>query len=158
MVEAGPPLVAEDNAAPARAVLPIAAGVTNIGLRDHNEDHVLLRPELGLFVLADGAGGHNAGNVASALAATTVANIFEATAKSLRDRPDVDSFGFWTTARRLATAIHRANAEIVEVARKTEKYHGMGTTVVALAFSPAGDVVHLAHVGDSRAYRLRSGV
>jgi protein phosphatase len=139
-------------------LLPIAAGVTNIGLRDHNEDHVLLRPELGLFVLADGAGGHNAGNVASALAATTVANIFEATAKSLKDRPDVDSFGFWTTARRLATAIHRANAEIVEVARKTEKYHGMGTTVVAMAFSPAGDVVHLAHVGDSRAYRLRGGV
>src|SRR5579863_131564 len=130
MVEAGPPLVAEDNAAPARAVLPIAAGVTNIGLRDHNEDHVLLRPEIGLFVLADGAGGHNAGNVASALATSTVAHVYEASGKSLADRPDVDQFGLWTGARRLAAAIHKANLEIIDIAKKSSRYHGMGTTIV----------------------------
>ncbi len=155
------PLVVESDGDPVvamRVLVPVAAGMTDIGQRDHNEDHVLLRPELGLFLLADGAGGHNAGNVASALATTTVANVFESTAKSLRDRPEVDAFGFFTTARRLATAIHRANAEIVLVARKTEKYQGMGTTVVALAFAPEGDLVHVAHVGDSRAYRLRGGV
>jgi serine/threonine protein phosphatase PrpC len=141
-----------------RAIVPAAAGLTDIGQREHNEDHVLLRPELGLYLLADGAGGHNAGNVASALAATTVANVFETSAASLGHRPEIDEFGMWTMARRLAAAIHRANAEVIGVARKTEKYRGMGTTIVALAFEPAGDVVHVAHVGDSRAYRLRGGL
>jgi protein phosphatase len=141
-----------------RALAPVAAGGTDIGQRDHNEDHVLLRPELGLFLLADGAGGHNAGNVASALATTTVANIFESSAAALADRPEVDDLGLWTAGRRLSAAIHRANAEIIDIAKKSEKYHGMGTTIVAVAFSPDGDVVHIAHVGDSRCYRLRNGI
>jgi PPM family protein phosphatase len=147
----------EDPVLTAHVLAPVAAGGTNIGRREHNEDHVLLRPELGLFLLADGAGGHNAGNVASALATTTVANVFETTAASLADRPDVDQFGLWTGARRLAAAIHRANAEIIDIAKKSSKYRGMGTTLVALAFSDNGDVLHLAHVGDSRCYRLRGG-
>src|SRR3984885_10611494 len=142
----------------ARALSPFAAGATDIGQREHNEDHVLLRPELGLFLLADGAGGHNAGNVASALATTTVANIFETTAKSLGERPEVDQFGLYTMARRLSAAIHRANIEIVDIAKKAKKYHGMGSTIVALAFSPEGDMIHVAHVGDSRCYRMRAGV
>ena len=141
-----------------RALAPVGAGATDIGPREHNEDHVLLRPELGLFLLADGAGGHNAGNVASALATTTVANIFETTAKSLGERPEIDEFGLWTMARRLSAAIHRANVEIIDIAKKSKKYQGMGTTIVALAFSPEGDVIHVAHVGDSRCYRLRAGV
>jgi serine/threonine protein phosphatase PrpC len=145
----------EDPVVTARAIAPLAAGATDIGPREHNEDHVLLRPELGLFVLADGAGGHNAGNVASALATTTVANIFETTAKSLGERAEIDEFGLWTMARRLSAAIHRANAEIIDIAKKSKKYHGMGTTIVALAFSNEGDVLHVAHVGDSRCYRLR---
>ncbi|HEY8040154.1 MAG TPA: protein phosphatase 2C domain-containing protein [Polyangiaceae bacterium] len=140
------------------ALMPVAGGAIDIGQREHNEDHILLRPELGLFVLADGAGGHNAGNVASALATTTVANVFETSATSLGDRPEIDEFGLWTMARRLATAIQRANAEVIEVAKKTAKYQGMGTTLVALAFSPDGDIVHIAHVGDSRCYRLRDGL
>jgi protein phosphatase len=140
------------------ALLPVGAGATDIGQREHNEDHVLLRPELGLFLLADGAGGHNAGNVASALATTTVANVFETSATTLGDRPEIDDFGLWTMARRLATAIQRANAEVIDVAKKTAKYQGMGTTLAALAFSPEGDIVHVAHVGDSRCYRLRGGL
>ena len=141
-----------------RAIEPVGAGATDIGQRSHDEDHVLIRPELGLFLLADGAGGHNAGNVASALATTTVANVFETSATALADRPELDDLGLWTVARRLAAAIRRANAEIIEVAKKTAKYQGMGTTIVALAFSPEGDVVHVAHVGDSRCYRLRAGM
>jgi len=141
-----------------RGILPVAAGATDIGEREHNEDHVLLRPELGLFLLADGAGGHNAGNVASALATTTVANVFETSATALADRPEIDAFGLWTIARRLATAIQRANAEVIEIAKKAAKYQGMGTTLVAAAFSPDGDVIHVAHVGDSRCYRLRDGL
>jgi protein phosphatase len=139
------------------ALVPDGAGATDIGQRDHNEDHVLLRPELGLFLLADGAGGHNAGNVASALATTTVANVFETTATTLAERPEIDGFGLWTVARRLSSAIHRANADIIDIAKRSAKYQGMGTTLVALAFSPGGDVLHIAHVGDSRCYRLRAG-
>src|SRR5258708_2972501 len=141
-----------------RAIVPIAAGATDIGQREHDEDHILIRPELGLFLLADGAGGHNAGNVASALATTTVANVFESSATALAKRPEVDDLGLWTTARRLAAAIRRANTEVIEVAKRTAKYQGMGTTLVALAFSAEGDVVHIAHVGDSRCYRLRGGL
>jgi len=146
-----------DSVERGRALSVVAAGATDIGQREHNEDQVLLRPELGLFLLADGAGGHNAGNVASALATTTVANVFETTAATLADRPEVDSFGLWTVARRLSSAIHQANAEIIDIAKKSAKYHGMGTTLVAIAFSPAGDVMHVAHVGDSRCYRMRAG-
>jgi PPM family protein phosphatase len=150
--------MSDDPVLVTRALLSVGAGTTDIGLRDHNEDHVLLRPELGLFLLADGAGGHNAGNVASALATTTVANVFETSAATLGNRPEIDNLGLWTLARRLATAIQRANAEVIEVAKRTAKYQGMGTTLVALAFSADGDVVHVAHVGDSRCYRLRGGL
>jgi protein phosphatase len=149
--EAGDPVIVT------HALLQVAAGATDIGQREHNEDHVLLRPELGLFVVADGAGGHNAGNVASALASTTVANYFETTAATLGNRPEIDDFGLWTVARRLASAVQRANAEVIDVAKKTAKYMGMGTTIVAAAFSPDGDIVHIANVGDSRCYRLRGG-
>jgi len=104
-----------------RVVTPTGAGATNIGKREHNEDNVLLRPEIGLFLLADGAGGHNAGNVASALATSTVAHVYEASGKSLADRPDIDQFGLWTGARRLAAAIHKANIEIIDIAKKSSR-------------------------------------
>jgi PPM family protein phosphatase len=149
--------VVDDPVIIASSLAPVAAGATDIGQRDHNEDHVLLRPELGLFVLADGAGGHNAGNVASALATTAAANVFESSATALADRPEIDQLGLWTVARRLSAAIHRANADIIDIAKKSSKYQGMGTTIVALAFSPDGDFVHVAHVGDSRCYRMRGG-
>src|SRR5580698_2632335 len=149
--------MSDDPVIVTQALLAVGAGATDIGQRDHNEDHVLLRPELGLFLLADGAGGHNAGNVASALATTTVANVFETSAASLAGRPEIDEFGLWTMGRRLATAIHRANAEVSDIAKKSAKYQGMGTTIVAAAFSSDGDFVHVAHVGDSRCYRMRGG-
>src|SRR5271170_4821121 len=138
--------MSDDPVIVTHALLAVGAGATDIGQREHNEDHILLRPELGLFLLADGAGGHNAGNVASALATTTVANVFETSATSLADRPEIDEFGLWTMARRLATAIQHANAEVIDVAKKTKKYQGMGTTLVATAFSPDGDVIHVGHV------------
>jgi protein phosphatase len=150
--------MSDDPVIVTHALLPVGAGASDVGQREHNEDHVLLRPELGLFLLADGAGGHNAGNVASALATTTVAHVFETSAATLGNRPEIDEWGLWTMARRLAAAIHRANAEVIDVAKKTEKYQGMGTTLVGLAFSPDGDIVHVAHVGDSRCYRFRGGL
>jgi PPM family protein phosphatase len=135
-----------------------AAGLTDVGrVRDHNEDAILLRPDLELYVLADGAGGHNAGEVASALATRSIINFFEATAAAYRNRSEVDDFGFWTGARRLASAVHKANRDIIQIGRTSKIHDGMGTTVVALHVSTASGLLHLSHVGDSRCYRLRHG-
>ncbi|MEM9196190.1 MAG: hypothetical protein AAGF12_43905, partial [Myxococcota bacterium] len=94
-----------------------AAGDVWIGLREHNEDTLLLRPDMGLFVLADGAGGENAGNVASALATTSVAHHFEETDGHMKTAEPFDELGLPAGARRLATAVQGANREVLEVAK-----------------------------------------
>jgi serine/threonine protein phosphatase PrpC len=135
-----------------------AAGATDIGrARKHNEDAVLLRDDLGLYIVADGAGGHNAGNVASALATTSIANFFENTQKEIEALPEYDDFGFSTAARRMARAIQRANRDIIEIAKSSMRHRGMGTTVVAIWARPDLGTVHVGHVGDSRCYRYRAG-
>jgi serine/threonine protein phosphatase PrpC len=148
---------------PPPSVVPLAltvhaAGATDIGpMRKHNEDTVLLRNDLGLYVVADGAGGHNAGNVASALATTAIANFFENTQKESEALPEYDAFGFSTSARRLARAMQRANRDIVEIAKSSMRHRGMGTTVVAVWARPEVGMIHVGHVGDSRCYRYRAG-
>ncbi len=134
----------------------VAHGDTHIGRREHNEDAILLRRELNLFALADGAGGENAGNVASSMALTTLGHHFEATEATRESGFDV--LGLPLGAKRLSAAVHRANAEIVQLAAASQKYQGMGTTVVAASIEPERAVMHLAHVGDSRCYRLRAGI
>lgn len=143
-----------------RAWLPLeimVAGNTDIGkTRAHNEDAILLRPDLHLFVLADGAGGHNAGNVASAIATTSIANYIERFAgESLGE---IDPFGTPRALRRLATALHRANKDVIDIARSSNKLKGMGSTAVAVQADPTSGLLHVAHVGDSRLYRLRDEV
>ncbi len=130
-----------------------AAGDTWIGTRPHNEDTYVLRPDLGLYVLADGAGGENAGNVASALATAAIVHGFEQTQH--QGDEDFDDLGLPVGSRRLSSAVHRANREILEIAKTSDRHNGMGTTVVAAYFERARPVVHIAHVGDSRCYRLR---
>jgi PPM family protein phosphatase len=143
----------------ARSVVPlkvVSAGATDIGrVRQHNEDAVLVRPDLSLFLVADGAGGHNAGNVASALAATSVGHYFEATANDPRLAKLVDELNLSPAARRLSRAIQMANREIIEIAKTRNNYHGMGTTIAAVSAQPEAGVIHVAHVGDSRVYRVR---
>jgi protein phosphatase len=135
-----------------------AAGVTDIGCgRKHNEDAVLIRDDLGLYLVADGAGGHNAGNVASALATTSIANFFENTQKEAETQPEYDEFGFSTASRRMARAIQRANRDIIEIAKTSMRHRGMGTTVVAVWARPDLGMLHIGHVGDSRCYRYRAG-
>ncbi|HJL15215.1 MAG TPA: protein phosphatase 2C domain-containing protein [Sandaracinaceae bacterium LLY-WYZ-13_1] len=143
-----------------RAVSPLritGAGDTHIGGREHNEDAILLRPDLDLFMVADGAGGHNAGNLASALATTTVAHYFESTQEQAQQAPAFDSMGLSWSARRLASAFQRANAEVIEIADSSDRRKGMGTTLVAAYFDLAHATLVLGHVGDSRCYRLRDG-
>ena len=135
-----------------------ASGATDVGqVRQHNEDCVLVRADMNLFILADGAGGHNAGNVASALATTCVAKAYESPATVIAEGPAIEEHLGPAAARRLAVAIQKANRDIVDIAKSSNKYRGMGTTVVAAAFSPESGGLHVAHVGDSRCYRLRGG-
>lgn len=129
----------------------VAAGDTHIGQRDHNEDAILLRRELELFVLADGAGGENAGNVASSMALSTIAHEMEQMPKTR----GFDVLGLPLGARRLSAAVQAANRTIVELAQSSARFRGMGTTVVAICVETDVGVLHLAHVGDSRCYRLR---
>lgn len=143
----------------ARATAPFkvqAAGATDIGrVRLHNEDSVLVRADLHLYVVADGAGGENAGNVASALATTRIAHFFEATHAESKEAPIFDEIGLYVAAKRLSRAIQAANREIVGIAKTNNNYHGMGTTVVAGSAQPDLGLFHVGHVGDSRCYRLR---
>jgi serine/threonine protein phosphatase PrpC len=151
--------VARASLATPQAVLTLkAAGRTDIGKRrQHNEDVVLVREDLGLFVVADGAGGHNAGEVASALAARSMENYFGATIRATHELPEFNRLGMPNGARRLSSAVHKANRDVVEIARTSAKHRGMGTTLVAACFSPRSGLMHVAHVGDSRCYRMRDG-
>jgi protein phosphatase len=132
-----------------------AFGVKDVGGRTHDEDAILVRPDLQLFAVADGAGGDNAGNIASSVALASLARTFEATRGDTG--PRVDSLGVLAGARRLSRAVHRAHKEVLEIAKSHDRYRGMGTTVVALFLELEHGLVHLASVGDSSCFRMRSG-
>src|SRR6478609_11444400 len=135
-----------------------AGGATDVGKRrTHNEDAVLVRDDLSLYLVADGAGGHNAGEVASALCARSMANYFGATIRSAHQSPEFNRFGIPHGARRLSAAILKANRDIAEISRSSQAHKGMGTTVVATCFSPRSGLMHVGHAGDSRCYRMRGG-
>ncbi|MFO8025817.1 Stp1/IreP family PP2C-type Ser/Thr phosphatase [Thiohalophilus sp.] len=124
-------------------------GVSDVGqMREHNEDHIAWDKDMGLVIVADGMGGHNAGEVASEIAVNSIQEV-------LRDVLDPemqvsDSIDLRDAVRE---AITYANDEINRQARENFAYNGMGTTIVLNLFQ--GDRVISAHVGDSRAYRLR---
>jgi protein phosphatase len=143
-------VLAAGAATPVWCVVNLAvAAVTDPGrVREHNEDALLVRPEKLLFAVADGMGGHVAGEVASALAVST---LDEAIA-------DGDGGGGSTDAlaAKLVEAVRRANERILERGRREPATRGMGTTLTVVAFAdPTLEQCALAHVGDSRAYRYR---
>ena len=120
-------------------------------VRDNNEDAVAVDPARGLAVLADGMGGYNAGEVASALAVELV---------STQLGQWLDQAGAAAQPHAIAdamqTCVERANRAIFQAACENAAYEGMGTTLVALVLH--GRTLVLGHIGDSRAYRLRGGV
>ena len=124
-------------------------------VREHNEDAVFANPHLGFVVLADGMGGYNAGEVASSMATTRLASELEsalaARAPHATDGPGGEAFA----GQCLRDAVADANAAIFQAAQDEAGYAGMGTTLVAALFFD--DRVAVAHVGDSRLYRLRDG-
>ncbi len=134
-----------------------AAAEKNIGARSYDEDGVLIRPDLGLFAVADGAGGENAGNVASSIALAGIARYFEGTREAMASAPVFDVLGLPVLARRLSSGFQAANREVLDVAKSASRYRGMGTTMVAIAPAAQHGLVHVAHVGDSRCYRMRQG-
>jgi protein phosphatase len=130
-----------------------AFGISDKGrVRPTNEDCFAIDEELGLCVIADGMGGHNAGEVAARLAV-------EAVVAFMRSPDGRHPFGsdpaLSADANHLRTAIHRANAQIREMAFTSFDYAGMGTTIVA-AHERDGRL-SVAHVGDSRLYLVAQG-
>ena len=123
--------------------------------RTVNEDSCLVREDLGLFALADGAGGRGRGDVAANLALRSVENYVGSTVKRSHDRPDRDLLGISEQAKRLSAAVHQAHLNILEVIHVDPKREGMATTIVAALIAPRTNQVHIAHVGDSRCYRIR---
>jgi len=147
----------EMSSSPTRLV---AAGVTDVGkTREINEDNLLVEPELDLFVVADGMGGHSAGDVASSLATKSIATYFGALRHGppASDGGSVNSQALPLEAANLVTAIRKANQELYAISSTDPRHKGMGSTIVALLFSRAHGQVHVAHVGDSRCYRIRDG-
>lgn len=125
---------------------------TDTGLvRGHNEDSVVVDADLGLVMVADGMGGHEAGEVASAMAAELISASI--TSAMTHDPTALDR----ATQRQqvIHKAIHIANERILVAAESTPAYEGMGTTLVLALFHK--DQVTIAHIGDSRAYRFRNG-
>lgn len=145
----------------------VAHGVTDRGrIRSTNEDCFAIREALGLCVIADGMGGHNAGEVAARLAVDAVVDfIAEWSAKPSgegsrsAEAGALHPFGVDSAlsdeGNLLRTAILLANVQILETATTAEHYAGMGTTIVVTRVT--GGRLAVAHVGDSRLYLLEGG-
>jgi len=131
-----------------------AAGRSDVGrIRPSNEDHFGFDPQLGIFVVCDGMGGHAAGEVASHIAVDTVLGYFREHAPAVGDNAFLDDAPLG--ARLLAEAVRKANDAILDYAEEHKNTSGMGTTLVAARFSDG--VFSIANVGDSRIYLFRDG-
>jgi len=134
-----------------------ACGITDIGpARRTNEDSFVVDEQLQLLVVADGMGGHLAGEVASSLAVDTVIGFVR--------RSEEDGECSWPygidpdlsfSSNRLRTAIHLANRRVFRAAEKYDEYTGMGTTIVCALIS--GNRLAIGHAGDSRLYLFAAG-
>jgi protein phosphatase len=134
------------------AALEIATRSDPGRVRPHNEDSVFADSVLGFAVLADGMGGYNAGEIASGMATAPLgADLARALAERGSEKREADGQCWASVA--LAREIVRTNAAIHRAAESQPQYSGMGTTLVAALFHD--DRVTVAHVGDSRLYRLR---
>ncbi len=134
----------------------VAAGHTDVGLlREANEDAFLILARHNLFLVADGMGGHEAGDVASRMAVQAMAEFFESTATEDSTWPFSFDPHLSFDENRLVTGVKVANRRIFEASMRHREMHGMGTTVVGALYSASRERLFVAHVGDSRAYRIR---
>lgn len=128
----------------------IACGRTDIGLkRHHNEDNYVVDPDYGLFIVADGMGGHTGGEIASSMAIETVKDFIK---KALSDSEITWPFGFDQSLPKeiniIDSGIRLANTLIFNESKN------MGTTMVVLLIRD--NKAYICHVGDSKLYRVRS--
>jgi serine/threonine protein phosphatase PrpC len=133
-----------------------AYGLTHVGRqRQHNEDSFLVADDAKLFLVADGMGGHAAGEIASRIAVDSISEFILHTKEDDGTWPHAYDEHFKRSTNRLMAAVRMANTRVLEAMRKDARLRGMGTTVVALLAD--GDTMSVAHVGDSRAYMVRDG-
>jgi protein phosphatase len=135
--------------------MPLTAfGESDVGMhRDSNEDSFGVLPSAGLFMVADGMGGTAAGEVASRLVVHEVRNAVDDGDTTWW--PETSVTGPDSAPRRFMSGIHRGNRRILTLASRDRRKRGMGTTFAGLLVLPRSAMI--AHVGDSRVYRLRSG-
>ena len=133
----------------------LCVGQSDTGkVREHNEDTIAFDAEIGLLVLADGMGGYNAGEVASGIAVKTIVNLVKEAVEREDMQVEDQESGMSRPTIILRDAIHRANKIIYQTARTQPQCEGMGTTIVSALFFD--NKIAIAHVGDSRMYRLRN--
>ena len=137
----------------AKSIIEVA-NVSDTGLkRPHNEDSAVTDSGLGLAIVADGMGGYKAGEVASAIAAQLILNEVRAGMVAGGANGAAGSTGLSQASLLIRDAVAKANAEVFRTAQEIPQCQGMGTTVVVVFYH--GGKVSIAHVGDSRVYRLR---
>jgi len=134
-----------------------AWGSSDVGMkRDHNEDSYLMAPDMGLYVVADGMGGHAGGELASSLSVTTIDKHVR-NQRSLLERGTThpEPMERSPVAKLLSDAVHAACNAVFARAQRDPQLRGMGTTTTAMLFHDQH--AFIAHVGDSRAYLIRDG-
>lgn len=138
-----------------RIHLEIASATDPGVVRSFNEDSIAIERELGLLVLADGMGGYKAGDVASAMATGLVVDDLKRKLSGEIEQVLAKPGKLSDVSLAVKSAIEKSNRAIYKTAQANNKYHGMGTTVVLMLFHD--DWATIAHVGDSRLYRMRHG-
>lgn len=132
------------------------AARTDVGLkRTHNEDYFALVEEDRLFMVADGMGGHASGDVASKLSTEVIGEFYRTSRNPEATWPVRYDPERSFAENRMIASIRLANEKIHEASMRNRQQRGMGTTIVA--FHLNGDDGYVAHVGDSRCYRIREG-
>jgi len=132
------------------------SGMTDVGsVRDHNEDAISIDEPHGLAILADGMGGHRGGEMASAITVSTVLDSLKKQLKKITTGDTDDDTGYSIESIAVHDAVALANENVFKASNENQQYKGMGTTVVVMLFYDNRFTV--AHVGDSRLYRLRDG-
>jgi len=132
-----------------------AFGLTHVGRqRQHNEDSFLVESDARLFLVADGMGGHAAGEIASKIVVESINEFIVHTKEDDGTWPHAYDEQYKRSTNRLMAAVRMANTRVLEAMRKDARLRGMGTTVVA-ALADDNNTMSVAHVGDSRAYLIR---
>src|SRR5438067_10219221 len=133
-----------------------AFGLTHVGRqRQHNEDSFLVESDARLFLVADGIGGHAAGEIASKIAVESINEFIVHTKEDDGTWPHAYDEQYKRSTNRLMAAVRMANTRVLEAMRKDARLRGMGTTVVAALADD--ETMSVAHVGDSRVYLVRDG-